>query len=299
MEASPKLSWLDPLLRSLRMQFWSALRAPVVLCTLCVLVLKCGGGLLAQAPATQVSKPQQGTAATPVEVARTALTEWVATKRILSEEREDWRRGKQTLTSQMEVVRREIESLNARIAEANTSIADAEKKFGELDAERTERKTVSKDLVARINELEDRTQALLPRVPTPLAENIAPISQRLPKNDEQRQQLSLSARYQNVIGVLNAVDKWNRAVTLKSEIRELGTGGSVEVSVLYVGLGQGYYVGAPGKDGKATIAGVGIASPTGWNWRETNDLAPAIQRAVSIYKNEGLAALVRLPVQIR
>ena len=121
----------------------------------------------------------------------------------------------------------------------------------------------------------------------------------MPKNDEQRQQLSLSARYQNVIGVLNAVDKWNRAVTLKSEIRELGTGGSVEVSVLYVGLGQGYYVGAPGKDGKATIAGVGIASPTGWNWRETNDLAPAIQRAVSIYKNEGLAALVRLPVQIR
>lgn len=237
--------------------------------------------------------------ATPVAIARETLSQWVATKRIISEEREAWRRGKQTMASQMDVVRREIDALNARIETAKSGIADADKKSGELEAERAARKLVSKSLVERIASLEERTRQLLPRVPVPLAENIAPISQRLPANDEQRGQLSLSARYQNVIGVLNAIDKWNRAVTLTSERRELSSGRTVEVSVLYMGLGQGYYVGAPGKDGKATIAGVGIASPTGWNWREANDLAPAIQRAVSIYKNEGLASLVRLPVQIR
>ena len=250
-----------------------------------------GSPLLSQTPTPSPT--------TPVELARTALSEWVATKRMISAEREAWRSGKQTIAAQLEVVQREIDALQQRIAAAQDSIADAEKKFGELDLERTERKAVSQELAAGIQSLEERTQKLLPRVPEPLADNVAPISQRLPATDELRQKQSLSARYQNVIGVLNAIDKWNRAVTLKSEIRELASGRSVEVSVLYIGLGQAYYVGALGRDGKATIAGVGVASPTGFNWRESNDLAPAIQRAVSIYKNEGLATLVRLPVQIR
>ena len=125
------------------------------------------------------------------------------------------------------------------------------------------------------------------------------ISQSLPETDEQRASLSLGRRYQTAITVLSGLDKWNRAVTLKSEIRELGSGKKVAVSVLYIGLGQAYYVGTPGKDGKSTIGGVGVASPNGWVWREANELAPGIQRAVSIFNNEGLATLVRLPVQIR
>ena len=242
---------------------------------------------VAQSPTTQV------------EMTRTALSEWVKTKRTISAEREAWRRGKQTMLSQIDVVRREIELLDKRIAEAKKSIADAEKKFGELAVERSERREVSKSLVDRIGAIEERTLQLLPRVPKALAASVVPISQRLPQTDEQREKLTLSLRYQNVIGVLNGIDKWNGAVTMKSEIRDLSTGRSVAVNVLYIGLGQAYYVGEPGKDGKATIAGVGIPSAEGWVWRENDDLAEAIQQAVSIYKNESLATLVRLPVQIR
>lgn len=230
---------------------------------------------------------------------RKALAEYVEAKRTISAEREAWRLGKQTLQAQMEVVQREIALLDKRITDAQASIAEAGKKFGKLAKERDEREQVSKVLVARIATLEERTASILPRVPGPLARNIEPISQRLPQNDEQRDKLSLSVRYQNVIGVLNAIDKWNRQVTLKNELRELGSGQSVAVDVLYIGLGQGYYVGGKGKDGKATIGGVGIVGPDGWQWRPNNEMAPAIQRAVSIYKNEGLAKLVRLPVQIR
>lgn len=234
-----------------------------------------------------------------IEVTRTALKKWVEAKRTISAEREAWRKGKQTVGAQIDVVKREIEALNKRIAEARKSIADAETKHGELDHERAERKKVSESLVARIDALEQRTMQLLPRVPEALANRVKPISQRLPANAEQQKALSLSVRYQNVIGVLNAIDKWNRVVTCSSELRELGTGRSVEVSVLYIGLGQAYYCGGIGKDGKATLGGVGLASPKGWIWREANDLASAIQRAVGIYNNEGLAKLVQLPVQIR
>ena len=234
-----------------------------------------------------------------IEVTRTALAKWVEAKRTISAEREAWRKGKQTIGAQIDVVKREIESLNKRIAEAKKSIADAETKHGELDRERADRTKVSESLVARIDSLEERTKKLLPRVPEALATKVKPISQRLPNNEEQQKALSLSVRYQNVIGVLNAIDKWNRVVTLNSELRELGTGRSVEVQVLYIGLGQAYYCGGIGKDGKASLGGVGLASPKGWMWREANDLAPAIQRAVGIYNNEGLAKLVQLPVQIR
>lgn len=260
---------------------------------LCLLVMASvapsalGHRLLAQSPDSTIA------------VTRTALAKWVETKRAISAERQAWQLGKQTIASQMEVVARQVKELNERIAEANKSIADAETKYGELDAERNERKAVSQSLMDRIASLEERTIKLLPRVPSSLVSKVEPISQRLPTNDEQRKALSLSVRYQNVIGVLNAVDKWNRTITLKSEIRELGSGRSVEVSVLYIGLGQAYYVGGIGKDGKATLAGVGLAAPTGWMWREANGLAPAIQRAVAIYNNEGLAKLVQLPVQIR
>ncbi|MFT4841813.1 MAG: hypothetical protein ACI8UD_001371 [Planctomycetota bacterium] len=260
---------------------------------LCVFVIACvapssmGHRLLAQSPDSTIT------------VTRTALAKWVETKRTISAERQAWQLGKQTITSQMEVVARQVKELNERITEANKSIVDAEAKYGELDAERNERKAVSQTLMDRIASLEDRTRKLLPRVPSSLVSKVEPISQRLPTNEQQQKALSLSVRYQNVIGVLNAVDKWNRAITLKSEIRELGSGRTVEVSVLYIGLGQAYYVGGIGKDGKATLAGVGLAAPTGWMWRETNDLAPAIQRAVAIYNNEGLAKLVQLPVQIR
>ena len=260
---------------------------------LCLLLVACvapsvmGQRLLAQSPESAIS------------VTRTALAKWVETKRMISAEQAAWREGKQTIASQIEVVSRQIKQLHERIDEAKKSIANAVAKHGELDAERNDRQAVSQSLLDRIATLEERTNNLLPRVPESLRSKVEPISQRLPSNEAQQQALSLSVRYQNVIGVLNAIDKWNRVVTLKSEIRELGTGRSVEVSVLYIGLGQAYYVGGIGKDGKATLAGVGLASPTGWVWREDNGLAPAVQRAVAIYNNEGLAKLVQLPVQIR
>lgn len=239
-----------------------------------------------------------------IQVTRTALTKWVEAKKTISAEREAWRQGKQTLTSQIDVVKRQIESLNKRIEEARKSIAEADEKYGELEKEHKDRKEVSAKLAERIATLEERTLKLLPRVPQALATKVEPISQRLPgakgePQEGQPKELSLSIRYQNVIGVLNGIDKWNRGVTLANERRDLGTGRSVTVSVLYIGLGQAYYCGGIGKDGRATLGGVGLASPNGWIWREANSLAEPIQRAVGIYNNEGLAEIVRLPVQIR
>lgn len=257
-----------------------------------------GLSLLILIMSTAVALPaQSGKAA--VELTRKTLQEWVEVRRMISAEREAWRVGKPTLAAQIEVVRLEIKALNKRIDETKKSMEESKVKFGELDAERVARKATSESLVEGIAAIEKRALDVLPQLPKPLAQSVSARSQLLPRTTEQQAKLSLSERYQNVIAVLNVVDKWNSVVTLKSENRQLGTGQSVAVSVLYMGLGQAYYVGGMRKDGTATIGGVGTLGATGWQWREANSLAPAIQSAVEIYRAERLAALVRLPVQVR
>jgi len=244
---------------------------------------------------------QEGGVQDPTELAkamRSAHAEYALAKRTISEEREAWRKGKQTVQTQIQVLTGEISSFEARIAEANKSIEATDKKYGELAKQKVALEKVSKVLEARITKLEQRTLALLKRVPAPLALNVKPISQRLPEDDKQRAELSLSERYQNVIGVLNRIDKWNTEVKLENERRDLPNGKSVSVTVIYVGLAQAYYVGGKGPDGKPNIAGVGTSTDDGWRWTPSNELAADVQKAVSIYRNEQLAKLVQLPVSI-
>ena len=244
---------------------------------------------------------QEGGAQDPAALAkamRSAHKEYALAKRTISEEREAWRKGKQTVETQIQVLTGEYDSFVKRIEEAKKSIATAEKKYGELEKEKAELERVSKILEERITKLEERTLALLKRVPEPLALNVKPISQLLPTNAEEREKLSLSQRYQNVMGVLNPIDKWNTEVKLETERRDLPSGKSVSVTVIYVGLAQAYYVGGKGPDGKPNIAGVGTSTEDGWRWTPSNELAGDVAKAVSIYRNEQLAALVQLPVSI-
>lgn len=229
---------------------------------------------------------------------RSAHAEYALAKRTLSEEREAWRKGKQTLETQIEVVNSEVAAFEARITEARESIATTDKKVGELQQEKVELEQVSELLEQRISALEDRTKALLKRVPKALADSVALISQRLPNNDQEREDISLSVRYQNVIGVLNPIDKWNREVKVLDEQRDLPNGKTVSVTVIYVGLAQAFYVGGKGPDGAPNVAGTGTSSEDGWRWTPQNDLAADVATAVSVYRNEQLARLVQLPVSI-
>ena len=55
---------------------------------------------------------------------------------------------------------------------------------------------------------------------------------------------------------------------MTSEVRSFRDGNTAEVTALYLGIGQGYYVSASG-----TVAGVGTATADGWVWTPANDRA--------------------------
>ncbi len=236
---------------------------------------------------------QEATSEANIERTRTSIEQWVETRRIISKERQDWALGKEMLNDRIELVQREIESLEGKIKETQKSISDADKKRVELVEENEALKDAAQALAEMVTAFETRTLALNQRLPDPLRERLKPLSQRIPQ-DASTTKLSLSQRFQNVVGMLNEINKFNREITVTSEMRLLPDGGSAEVTAVYVGLGQAYYTGANG-----TIAGVGRPAQDGWYWEQANDVAAEISDVVSILKNEKVAGYVPVPVKIQ
>ncbi len=228
-----------------------------------------------------------------IEAARTALEKWVDVQRTISQEKRDLKLAKEMLHERIELVQREIESLRKKISNAEESIAEADKKRADLIEENEKLKKASSSLATTTDLLENRIRQLLKQLPDPIRERVKPLSQRLPE-DPKETKLSLGERFQNIVGIINEVDKFNRDITVTSEVRTLADGRSVEVTALYIGLGQAYYASA-----NANIAGIGTLSDDGWVWKPANEYAAQIADAIAILKNEKMASFIQVPVNIK
>ncbi|MFM1871318.1 MAG: hypothetical protein RL398_740 [Planctomycetota bacterium] len=233
-----------------------------------------------------------GAAPDRVEATRSTLQQWVENSRLYSKEKQEWRVGKELLRDRIDLVQREIETLKKRIADAEQSIVEADKKRGDLAVQNEELQNNGKVLAERVVGLEAKARTLLARIPDQLRQRVAPLSQRIPAEAAETK-LSLSERFQNVIGVLNEINKFQRDVHLLREVRALEGGRNAEVSVLYFGVALAYYVTDDGKE-----AGVGHPSDKGFVWTATPGYAPAIARAVAVKKGEQVAAFIPLPVKL-
>jgi septal ring factor EnvC (AmiA/AmiB activator) len=228
-----------------------------------------------------------------IENTRETISKWVQTRGNISQEKRDFELKKEMLNERIELVKREIESLQGKIKGAEESIAEADKKRTEMIEENGKLKQASAVLADIATSLEDRLRQLLSRLPDPIRQRVKPLSQRLPDKTKEVK-LSLSERFQNVVGILNEIDKFNREISTTSEVRSVADGSSVEVTALYIGIGYGYYASADGK-----YAGIGTVSDQGWIWKQANEAAPQIADAIAILKNEKVATFVQLPVEIK
>ncbi|MFA5087682.1 MAG: DUF3450 family protein [Candidatus Omnitrophota bacterium] len=228
-----------------------------------------------------------------VDATRATLEKWVETKSIISQEKKDWALGKDLLSERIGIELREIESLQNKIADAEKSVTEANEKRVELIKENDNLKETSAVLRETVAALEKRTMELLKGLPDTIAERIKPLSQRFPKNAEDTK-LSLGERFQNVIGVLNEINKFNGTITITSEVRQLPNSASAEVTAVYIGLGQAYYA-----NNNSNVAGIGMPSKDGWVWIPQNEAAPEIAKAIAILKNEMAATFVQLPMSIQ
>ncbi len=226
------------------------------------------------------------------ETVRALLGKWAETQQMISKERADWKDGKEILQSRIDLLRGEIAAAEGKLSEISQSGSGVRKDKAELSSRIDSMKTVSADLGRLAGELETGIRALHERLPDPLKEKIRPLFGRMPDNPEQSA-ISAAERFQNVAGILNEINKFNGEITLTSEVRTLADGKPAEVKVVYVGLGQAYFVGAQGQ------AGIGRPSEKGWEWKNEDRIAAEVSQVVEVLQNKAKPSFVLLPVEIR
>ncbi len=265
---------------------WSIGRSVALVGLMC---LVCFGVVLAN----KVSKSDDDLGST-----REALKEWVTYSRKIAKEEREFEVAKAMLKERIELVQNEIESLWEKTQKAKKEISEKDKQSAEKVEENKRLKEVISSLTDTATRLEKRTVKLLKRLPDPVRRKVKPLSQQIPEKPDETK-LSVSQRFMNIAGILNEVNKFNRQITVTSEVRELPEGKSVEVTTLYVGIGQAYYTS--GAEGDQVVAGVGRSSESGWTWAPAKDpqkAARQISKAIAIYENEEVASFVQLPIEI-
>lgn len=257
------------------------------------------GGALRAEPVSTASQEtaEEGTDVRAlIESTRVSQEQWVELRKIITAEEVQLEESKQYLTDQIELVQQQIDAAREGIESTQSRITETVTKRQELEARNSELEAARASLVAAIDGLEERTLALRPRLPMPLQDDLDLIYQRFPLGDDKAKQATLSTRYGNVLAVLTISDKFNTSVHITSERRKTGEGDDeVLASVLYLGVGQAFYVSPD-----AAYAGRGIPGDDGWEWTPMNELGPEIARAVAMFNGAGEpAAFVQLPTEIR
>jgi hypothetical protein len=255
-------------------------------------------GEKAAPPAEAKPAARPDDAARSLEETRLSMGKWIETQQILSRERKDWQQGKEILQGRLELVKQEIASLEEKIQEAQSSVATADQKHAELVAENERLKAAGAQLTDAAVRLESEIRRIAKRLPEPVRTKLQPLFQRMPE-DASKVRVTTAERFQNVLGILNALATANTEISVQFEVHELAGGKPTEVKTIYVGLAQAYYVSGGGEAGIGRPPPSEDASADGWIWEPANAIAGDVLKAVEILEGKQSPAFVPLPLQIR
>ncbi|NOT31115.1 MAG: DUF3450 family protein [Planctomycetes bacterium] len=230
--------------------------------------------------------------ATRLAETRLAMGKWIETQQILSKERNEWQQAKEILLGRVELVQKEIATLEEKLREAESGVAQANQKRAELLAQKGLLDGAGAQLGAAVARMEGDCRRLFQVLPSPVQEKLQPLYQRIPE-DAAKTRVSVAERFQNVLGIFNELNKANNELTVTYEVRTLADGKPSEVRALYVGLAQAYYVSARGE------GGIGRPGESGWTWEPSRDVADEVSMALEILQGKHTPAFVPLPVRLQ
>jgi hypothetical protein len=227
-----------------------------------------------------------------LEETRLAMGKWIETQQIISRERKDWQQGKEILLGRLDLVKKEIASLEEKTKQAESSVAESDKKRNDLLAENDQLKAAGTQLIEAVTGMEVEVRRLFKRVPEPIQTKLQPLYQRIPE-DPAKTRVSVAERFQNVVPILDALNKANNEITVSYEVHNLTDGKPSEVKAIYVGLTQAYYVSAQGE------AGIGRPTADGWKWEPSKAIARDVLTALEILQGKHTPAFVPLPMKLQ
>jgi hypothetical protein len=264
--------------------------------TLAALLLAVAVGLASAGAPSADTKGEEAAAKTPappsLDETRQAMGKWIETQQIISKERKDWQQGKEILQGRLELVKKEISTLEEKIKLAESTALNTDKKRSDLLDENDQLRFAGTRLARRVTGMEDEIRRLYKMLPESLQTKLQPLYQRIPE-DAEKTRVTAAERYQNVLGILNEVSKANNEIVVNLEVREFADGKRSQVKAVYIGLTQAYYVGAGGE------AGIGRPGADGWTWESSKAIATDILKTLDIIEGKQTAAFVPLPVKLK
>lgn len=276
----------DPTVTRLRTALPLAACLPALLAALLVMA----PGALAQQAAPPA--PAIPSAAEEIDRAKSTVGKWVATQELIFKERKAWQQEKEILVSRTELLDKEIAAQQEKLNQSRQALGEAQANRAEVESGKSELAGTQQMLSGRITALEAKVRTLFKVLPEATREKVDPLYRRMPE-DGASTKVSLAERYQNVLGILNEINRIGNEITLATEIRPLSDGKPSEVKTVYIGLAQAYFVSARGE------AGVGFPGTDGWQWTPNNELAPQIAQVIQVLENKTKPQFVPLPATIR
>jgi hypothetical protein len=238
------------------------------------------------APAEAAKQPAS------LEETRIMMGKWTETQQIISRERKDWQQGKEILQGRLELVKKEISTLEDKTKQAQATIAEADKKRKDQLAEDEQLRVAGGQLAEAVAAMEAEVRRLFKVLPDPVQARLQPLYKRIPE-DPNKVRVSTAERFQNVLGILNEVNKANNEISVSYEVRNLADGRPSEVKVIYVGLAQAYYVSARGE------AGIGRPTAEGWKWEPLEAISKDVLMALEVLEGKHTPVIVPLPARLQ
>ncbi|MBL9130555.1 MAG: DUF3450 family protein [Verrucomicrobiaceae bacterium] len=224
---------------------------------------------------------------------RSLLQKWAETQRLIAAERAEWEQGKSVLHSRIQLLKVTLEENEKKMKEARDKLAEAKKKAAEVEVEKQQVREASDALLEAAPRLEKGVRELCERVPASVKEKVKVLLDRMPKEGAEVKNITAAERMQNVLGILNELNKANTEIASLPEIHDIGGGKKAEVKAIYLGLGQGYYVNAAGD-----MAGRGTPAAGGWKWTTDATIAKKMIEMLDVMKKTVAPKLIELPATI-
>lgn len=241
---------------------------------------------------TQSAFSQISQAKPDLEEIRLKMEKWIETQQIISKERKEWQQGKEILVGRIDPIKKELESIKEKILQAELSAQECNRKKEDLQVENETLRGIQLELTNGIGGVEGNIRKLFPQLPDPIKTRIQPLYQRIPQDTTQTH-VSIAERYQNVLGILNELNKSNNEIIVNYEVHTLSDGKPSEVKVFYVGLAQAYYVSSRGE------AGIGQPGPDSWNWEPSPTISLNVTKSLEIIQGKQTPEFIPLPVKIQ
>lgn len=222
----------------------------------------------------------------PTEVQKKA-TEWVLTRKLISEEDAAWQGEKASLADLNAIRLKETEQLEEFVKLAGSRVEELAGKRATFTKEESELKAWRAELERKVVELETGLKPLIADFPAPLRDKI---QESLIRIEAAEVDQALQNRARDILLVLQACLEFQNAITVHTDVREID-GERREVEVIYLGMTQAWYVDASNKH-----SGYGVPGSGAWEWTEDNSIASRVRSTLEIQTRQATPAFVELPL---